>query len=815
MACPEVVGGMVERLMVACLIGILAVAPLGTAGDAGSKALESRVEAALKRLTVDEKIALIGGVEGFNLAPNAKLGLPKILMSDGPAGVRNFGPTTAYPAPVGLAASFDPELARQFGVAIGQDARARGVGIWLGPGVNLSRVPQNGRNFEYLGEDPWLAGITAAEIIKGVQSQGVVATIKHFAANEHETDRDNDSSEVDERTLRDLYLKPFEIAIKEGKPWAVMCSYNLLNGIHTSEHEWLLNTVLKKEWGFPGIVMSDWGAVHSALGPALHGLDLEMPGPDFMNAANLKPMLKDGRLPIAKIDDKVRRILRMEFAMGFLDRSQKDASIPLDNPKTAAVALKIAREGTVLLKNAHNALPLDAKKIRRVLVIGPNAAPPATGGGGSSYTTPFRSVDMASAIRAVAPGVEVHTVASPAGLTLKALHLEGLLQGKWRAEYWNNPIFREEAVFTFDEDAIDHVWSGNPPVPGMSKYGFAVRWTGTVVAPRTGDYLMTVRSDDGIRVLVDGRKIIDDWRDRAVDQTQGMVKLQKGQCATIVVEYFQRGGEAIAQFGMQSRDEMIEDMVPAKELAEADAVIACVGFNGDREGEGHDRPFALPAGQDELIERLSSHPRVIVVNNSGAGVDMTRWVDKVAGIIQAWYPGQNGNQAVAEILFGKVNPSGKLPTTFPRTLAGTYYAKAYPAEHPKMVYREGQLMGYRWFDANQAKPLFPFGFGLSYSKFKIEEVKGFRTGPSLVPVRVTNLGDQAGVETVQLYVERKKRSAKLPLRELVSYQRVALEPGESKVVRLPLRNGYTSTDANTTVRIGTSSADLPIRPWGF
>ena len=575
--------------------------------------------------------------------------------------------------------------------------------------------------------------------------------------------------------------------------------------------------MLKKEWKFPGIVMSDWGAVHSALGPALHGLDLEMPGPDFMNAANLMPMIKDGRLPMAKIDDKVRRILRMEYAMGFPDRDQKVPSIPLDNQATEAVALKIAREGTVLLKNAHGVLPLNAAKTRRVLVIGPNAVPVATGGGGSSFTTPFRTVDLASAIRAVAPGVEVHTVATPVGLSKKALRLEGLLQGKWKAEYWNNPIFREEPVFTFDEEAIDHVWSGNPPVPGMSKFGFAVRWTGKVVAPRTGTYLMTARSDDGMRVLVDGRKIIDDWRDRAVDQTQGMIQLQKGQEATIVVEYFQRGGEAVAQFGMESRDEMLEDMVPAKELAEADAVIACVGFNGDREGEGHDRSFNLPSGQDDLIGRLAKHPRVIVVNHSGAGVDMTRWVDKVSGIIQAWYPGQNGNQAVAEIFFGITNPSGKLPTTFPQSLTGTYYAKAYPAEHPKMVYREGQLMGYRWFDANKVKPLFPFGFGLSYSKFKIESEIDMMTGAPAALIRVTNVSDRAGVETVQLYIEQAGGSPKLPIRELVSFQRVALKAGESKEIVLPMFNKYTPIHRKGRlfkVRIGTSSADLPFQAWG-
>jgi len=798
--------------MLALLTGLL----LPTALPSDAKAIEARVQSILRQLTPDEKLSLIAGVEGFNLAPVPRLGLPKLLMSDGPAGVRNFGPTTAYPAPVGLAATFNSGLAKRFGEAIGRDARARGVHIWLAPGVNLARIPQNGRNFEYLGEDPLLAGRLAGQIIGGVQSQGVVATIKHFAANEHEDDRNNDSSEVDETTLRELYLRPFEIAIKEGKPWAVMCSYNRLNGTHTSEHEWLLNTVLKKQWGFLGIVMSDWGAVHSALGPALHGMDLEMPGPDFMNPRNLKPMLADGRLPMAKLDDKVRRILRMEVAMNFIGGTQKRPEIPLDNPETGEVALEIARQGTVLLRNKGGVLPLDAKAIKRILVVGPNAARPATGGGGSSYTQPFRAIGLGEAIQGVVgPNVEVRTIATEVGIPQAALRMNGLVQGAWRAQYWNNPRFRDEPVFEFEEPRIDHDWSGKPPVPGMSKVGYSVRWSGSVVAPTAGAYSIYARSDDGMRVMIDGRKIIDNWRDQGVQTTQGRIQLSTGQRATIVVEYYQNGGDAIAQFGMRSEAAAAEDLLPTDELTKADVVIAATGFGPNLEGEGFDRPFALPSTQQLLLRRLAKHPRVIVVNNSGAGVDMSEWVDSVAGIIQAWYPGQNGNQAVAEILFGKVNPSGKLPTTFPSKLAGTYYASAFPPEHPKMVYREGGKMGYRWFAANPAvKPLFPFGFGLSYTTFKLSPVSWPKTVGD-VQVRVTNTGMRAGTETVQLYVDG-------PI-GLVSFQRIALQPGESKVVSLPLRRqDFARWDLRTSqwkveggkkvgVRVGTSSASPSIQ----
>ena len=313
----------------------------------------------------DEKLDMISGVNGFDVRPIERLNVPKLHMSDGPCGTRNDGPTTAYPAPVTLAASWDPELAKEFGESVGRNARARGVNFWLAPAVNIHRVPQNGRNFEYLGEDPYLAGRIVVPIVQGVQSKGVAATVKHFACNNQETERMTVSSEVDDRTLQEIYLPAFKAAVTQGHAWAVMCAYNKLNGTYCSANDWLLNQTLKKSWGFTGVLMSDWGAVHDTLGPLNGGMDLEMPSGKYFNHDAIQPLLDSGKVTWATIDDKCRRIIRVAIEMGALDCAQKDESMPIDDPDSDKTALKIAREGIVLLKNENHTLPLDRSRSRQ------------------------------------------------------------------------------------------------------------------------------------------------------------------------------------------------------------------------------------------------------------------------------------------------------------------------------------------------------------------------------------------------------------------------------------------------------------------
>ncbi len=798
-------------------LALLALAALAqTAAPDGAARVEAKVEAGLKALTLDEKIALLGGVDGFDIRAIPKLGLPRIRMSDGPAGVRNFGPTTAYPAPLALAATFDEPLALAYGTAIGRDARARGVHVWLGPGVNLARVVQNGRNFEYFGEDPFVAARMAVGVIRGVQGQGVVATVKHFAGNEHESDRNADSSEIAERPLRELYLRPFEAAVKEANVGAVMSGYNLLNGVHASESRPLIVDVLKGEWGFRGVHMSDWGGAHSTLGTVRNGLDLEMPGPEFMNAATIKPLLASGEVTEAMLDEKVRRILRVEYAMGFGERPQTDPAIPRADPASEATALRIAREGTVLLKNARNVLPLRGGTL---LVL--NATTPLTGGGGSSYTTPTRALSLADALR----GLAGSRVTSRRGLLDPAAAFEATpFVGPLKGEYFANRDLRGTPALVRDDAHVAFDWGDGPPAPGLPKDGFSVRWTGTYRPTATGDHTLVARTDDGVRVLVDGRRVIDAWNDRGATTDRATVRMEAGKSYAVTVEYYDAGGAAVAGFGILPPGPARSDVTDA-EIREAGTVVVGTGLGPDREGEGFDRPFELPADQQALLRRvLALNPRTVVVNSSGGPVDLAPFEGDAAAIVQAWYPGGEGDLAVAEILLGLANPSGRLPLTWPRTLKGTYYEGAYPSKDRKMVYREGLFMGYRWFDRNGAKPLYPFGHGLSYTTFALSGLKAApgADGGVEATLSVRNTGRTAGTGTVQMYAGYPRSAVERPVRELKAFARVPLAPGETKRVTLTIprpwlaywdvkARAWAVEPGDVEISAGPSSRDLPLR----
>src|SRR5271170_2016901 len=381
-----------QRLFLVLLLPFLFLLFLAQSQAQTSAAdVEARVDSLLKKLTLEEKVDLIGGVDSFYIRANEKIGLTRLKMADGPVGVRNYGPSTVFGG-IGLAASWDPDLAARIGAAIGRDARARGVHFMLGPGVNIYRAPLNGRNFEYFGEDPYLSSRIAVAYINGMQSQGVSATIKHFMGNNSEFDRHNTDSIIDERTMREIYLPVFEAAVKEAHVGAIMDSYNLTNGLHMTQNGYLNSDVAKKEWGFTGIVMSDWDSVYDGVGAANGGLDLEMPSGKFMNRATLLPAVKSGKVSEATIDDKVRRILRTALQFGWLDRDQTDLSIPKLNPEGRQATLEAARAGMVLLKNDGNLLPLEKGRVHSIAVIGPAAYPAQPGGGGSAEAKPFTSV---------------------------------------------------------------------------------------------------------------------------------------------------------------------------------------------------------------------------------------------------------------------------------------------------------------------------------------------------------------------------------------------------------------------------------------
>jgi len=784
-------------------------------------AVEARVDALLARLTPDEKLSIIGGDRDFYIRPIPRLGLPEIKMADGPLGVRNYGPSTAYPATIGLAASWDGDLAREFGAAVGSDARARGVAIMLGPAVNINRVPQNGRNFEYLSEDPYLAGAVAVQIVNGIQSQGVAATVKHYAANNQETDRGTIDARVSERALREIYLPAFRAAVAQGHAWAVMSAYNRLNGTYCSANDWLNNRVLKGDWGFRGVLMSDWGAAHDTLGAANGGLDLEMPSGAFMNPASLRPLIEAGRVSQATIDDKVRRILRLEVANGFLDRRQEMPSIPKDDPRSDAVALKVAREAIVLLKNEHNALPLAGKAIRRIVVLGPNAAGfPA--GGGSAHVEPFHYVSVLDGLRRAAPKARIDAIAGPGPELLARLVATAPYEGPLRLDFLAGDWHNRRIIASQADARIDHDWNGRAPAPGVELSTYWARWTGTLRAPATGAYIFMVQNHGNVNVKVDGKDVIESWSNPS-DTLYAQVQLEAGRAYPVAVEvrYDNQGSPAV-RFAWGAAPALLTDDEAARVRA-ADAVVVCAGFNIMLEGEGADRSYALPDGQPELIRTAAAlNPRTIVVLNSGGVVATADWIGRVPAVLQAWYPGQEGGRAVAEIIMGAVNPSGRLPVTYEKRREDSPSYGNYPGTNGTVNYAEGILVGYRWFDAKGVAPLYPFGFGLSYTTFSYDKfhVEPTDDGRWAVTFEVTNNGTQPGAEVSQVYVSPPVTSkASRPIRELRGFSRESLLTDQSITVTIVLdRSAFSYFDegkrdwvvepGDYTIEVGSSSRHI-------
>ncbi len=779
--------------------------------------LEARVESLLSKLTQDEKLSLLGGDRDFYIRPIPRLGLPEIKMADGPQGVRNYGQSTAYPATISLGASWDPELAREFGAAVGSDARARGVGIMLAPAVNINRVPQNGRNFEYLSEDPYLAASLAVPIVQGLQAQGVVATVKHFAANNQETERGTIDARVSETALREIYLPAFEAAVKQGHAWAVMCAYNRLNGTYCSANAWLNNKVLKGDWGFKGVLMSDWGAAHDTLGAANGGLDLEMPSGVYMNPASLAPLLASGQVSQATIDDKVRRILRLEVGGGFLDRPQQTGT-PKDDPKSDQTALKIAREAIVLLKNEHGTLPLTGKKLKHIVVLGPNAlANPA--GGGSGHVDPFHYVSLAEGL-AKAAGKKVHVdviTGSGPGL-LGAFAKNSVYEGPLKLEFLSG----KKVLATQADAQIDHAFDSGAPAPGVPLADLNARWTGTIRPAVSGTYLFLAQNHGNLYVELDGKAIEGTWFNTG-DVLYAYVALEAGRsyALTVAAKYDNVGSPAV-RFGYGLAPEAISAADEAKVRA-ADAVVVSVGFNQMLEGEGSDRSFDLPAEQRDLIRKAAAlNPRTVVVIDSGGVVGTEDWIGKVPAVVQAWFPGQEGGRALGEILTGKVNPSGKLPISYAKKFEDTAPYGNFPGKNGKVDYAEGLLVGYRWFDTKGVAPLYPFGYGLSYTTFSYAKfhVEPNPDGTWSVTFDVSNNGTMNGDEVAELYVSPPVNSkVHRPVRELKAYSRFTLATDQTISVTIILdRKAFSHWDENKgdwavepgtyTIQVGSNSRKL-------
>jgi len=758
---------------------------------------EARADSLLKKLTLEEKIDLIGGVDDFYIRANEKIGLPRLKMADGPVGVRSYGPSTVFGG-IGLAATWDPELATRIGATIGQDARARGVHFMLGPGVNIYRAPMNGRNFEYFGEDPFLSARIAVAYINGMQKQGVSATIKHFMGNNSEFDRHNTDSIIDERTMREIYLPVFEAAVKEAHVGSIMDSYNLTNDLHMSQNGALNTDLVKKEWGFPGIMMSDWDSTYDAVAAANGGLDLEMPSGKFMNRENLLPAIKAGKVNEATINDKVRRILRTAIQFGWLDHDQTDLSIPLMNTAGKQAALEAARSGMVLLKNDGNLLPLEKGSIKSIAVIGPDAYPAQPGGGGSAEAKPFTPVSyLEGIVNYLGDGAKVYYSRGVPTLDDLSKQMEFTTLASGGEKGLKTEIFNNADL------------SGQPAILRTDKYVYyeparggkgadsnvSIRWTGFFTPSTPGQYLAFVQGpgeNGGYRLYIDQKLVLDNWKQWYAFVGQAPVTLNEGP-HQIELDYYAKigWGKTTANLGIVRPETLFT--AEAKSLAaRVDTVIVTPGFDVASEGESGDRTFQLLPGQDELINQIAAvNKRTIVVLTSGGGVDMSAWVDRVPALLEAWYPGQEGGTAVSQLLFGDVNPSGRLPISMERRWEdNAAHDNYYPKDGSKKVeYTEGVFVGYRHFDRATVKPLFAFGYGLSYTLFAYKNLT--ISPPSAdeqvsVAFDITNIGTRAGAEVAEVFVGDHHAPVPRPVKELKGFTKVNLNPGETRNVTVKL-----------------------------
>jgi len=827
--------GRIKRSMaVALVVLFLCTTVLAQTQKPTSAEVEKRVEAILNKLTLEEKITLIGGTDDFYTRPITRVGIPSFRMSDGPLGVHDYGPTTAYAGGIALAASWDTELFKRVGVSMGHDARARGVNFILAPGMNIYRAPMNGRNFEYFGEDPFLASRVAVGVIEGIQSQGVIATAKHFMGNNYEYGRMDHSSDIDERTMREIYLPAFEASVKEAKVGAIMDAYNLVNGVYMTQNSFLNITIAKKEWGFDGIMMSDWGATHDGVGAANNGLDLEMPTPAFMNAQTLLPAIQRGEVKETTIDDKVRRILRKAVEFGFLDRPQTDDNIPLLSPEGRIVALDEARSGMVLLKNESHILPLDRKNLKSIAVLGPSAYPAVPGGGGSAQTQPFNSVSYLEGISNYL-GNDVRVLYRSEAQTIDAItnHAQfvtapGGAPGL-KGEYFNNENLDGEPALVRTDTQVNFRWGDGSYAEGQPVDHFSARWTGYFIPSSEDDFIFFTSTDDGVRLYLDDDLVINDWQRHGEKQNSAIRHLEGGKPVKIRMEYFENTGGATARFDVDVATQHIGE--ETKTIAKnADAVILCVGFDPNTESEGADRTFRMPAGQDTFIQRIAAlNKNTIVVVTSGGAVDMTRWLDSVPALLQAWYPGQEGGTALAQILFGEYTPSGKLPATFERRWEDNpTFHSYYPQKKDKRVeYTEGVFVGYRGYEHAGVKPLFPFGYGLSYTTFAYSDLKispAANGSGNIVEVSFTvkNTGSREGAEVAQVYVGDSHASVPRPQKELKGFAKVNLRPGEAKQVKVALdrrafsfydvkKHDWRAEPGEFSILVGSSSAEIKLQ----
>lgn len=795
--------------------------------------LEARVNDLFSRMTPDEKMDILTGTD-FTTRPIPRLGVPAMGMADAGQGVRGGtggtqGPATLFPAGVTMASTWDPALVGRIGQAIGAEALNKGTGaqVLLGPAINIHRSPLGGRNGEYFSEDPFLAGRLAVGYVQGMQSTGCAACLKHYACNNEEVDRGFINVRVGERALREIYLPAFEAGIKEGHAWTVMSAYNKINGHHATANEYLLTEVLKKAWNWDGMVMSDWGAVHETVGVVNAGNDLEMPGPGLLAHDRVARAVKRGQITQAQIDENVRRILRTVIRVGLLDGPRRPDHNVVNSLAHRRLTFEAASQGIVLLKNEGNILPLDASRLRSVAVIGPGATGMQLGAAGSPGVQPFYSVQPLDGIRQrVGTGVQVNYAAgTQAGQPIPPTALiNGAGSNGLRAEYFANRNLTGVPALTRIDPQIQFNWSTQAPVPQVARTNFSVRWTGKLVPPVTGRYTLSLSADDGCRLFLNGKQLIDHWIDSGESPQTVSVDLTEGQSYDLRIEYYQAAGLAGAHFNWIIPGTVrFTDAINAARAS--DVAVVFVTTSGT-ESEGTDRPsMSLPGDQDALIQAVAAaNKRTVVVLNNGTPVRMTDWLPRVPGLIESWFPGQEGGSAIAAILFGDVNPSGKLPDTLAARREDYPDYGHFPGTQGHVDYVEGIYVGYRHFDRSRITPLFPFGYGLSYTTYRYSNLQLAQpaftgTEPLTASVDVTNTGGRTGAEVVELYVHDPHPRIDKPVRELKGFAKVALQPGETRRVTFSLTpralaycdvsgKQWKADAGDYDVEVGASSRDI-------
>ncbi|KAK6543042.1 hypothetical protein TWF694_006972 [Orbilia ellipsospora] len=831
----------------------------------------NEIEETLAQLTLEEKVSLLAGKDFWRTVPVPGKNVPSIKTSDGPSGARGdtfTGGTKAafFPSGISMGATFNPDLAYEVGQFIADEVKSKSASVLLAPTACCHRSPLGGRNFESYSEDPLLSGKMASGYIRGVQSKGVAATMKHYAANEQETWRLSVDETIDETTLREIYLKPFEIAMREAQPWAVMTAYNIINGVHCDSNPLTLKQILRGEWNYEGLVMSDWFGCNSMVESLLAGLDLEMPGPAKKRPVKelLAEAEKDENVRAA-VDKAARRILTLIAKVGkWKDMTPEAPEVSREDPETAKIIRKAGAEGVVLLKN-DNALPLQPKSLKKVAFIGPNAKATVAGGGGSAnlnpnyLTQPYET--FVSAIQEINSQIEVPfaqgciidrwvpIINAESGLCrVGGPGSEPGLLAEWFRGYEtkggvvSSTVFKDSSLFLVD----------TRPAELTVEEGFSVKLTSQVSVPETGKYNISLSTITASKLYLDGELLIDNWdfKERGnlmmnvgSEEQVRTIELKKGQWYEMVVHnasiwpkespsdiFMQELGAMGIRVGLAfdyDNNTLVTQAVDA--VKDSDAVVVVVGLNNEWESESYDRTSTkLPNQQDDLINEIAKvNSNVIVVNQSGAPVDMP-WAENpnIKAVVQAWYGGQEAGNVIADVLLGKQNPSGKLPLTFPVKLEDNPTHMYFPGKDQKVEYTEKLMVGYRYYDTGNVEPRFPFGYGLSYSTWKLGKTVLSTTeltegGSLTASVDISNTGAVAGAEVVQLYVKRKvptTSSVKRPIKELKGFKKTHLAPGETAVAEISVDDKSLGVWIQETGRwvveagdyeilIGTSSAE--------